>query len=188
MLAALSASASGPGRVWVEPDAGHLCPMIEEFRWSLLPGLLQLTVEGEGSVRARWQKGGAEYANTLYHLVCKINSGAINHAVADLMGDLFLVGIEKRDENNKVCGTRPIGIPSALRRLAGRVLMEQESEKMGRVFTETKPDAAMLAAAGHAADVECNTPLQLGVGIAGGAEVAVAAASSRRSGTGPPIR
>ena len=50
-------------RVWVEPDAGHLCPMIEEFRWSLHPGLLRLTVEGEGSVRARWQKGGAEYAN-----------------------------------------------------------------------------------------------------------------------------
>ena len=66
IAAAFSAAGGGSGvtpRVWVKPDAGHLCPMIEEFRWSLHPGLLRLTVEGEGSVRARWQKGGAEYAN-----------------------------------------------------------------------------------------------------------------------------
>jgi hypothetical protein len=81
--------------------------------------------------------GGDVYRLTLWNLVCAFNNGTIHPAVADVMGDLFLVGIEKekRDEDDNVVGTRPIGIPAALRRLSGRVLMAAYSECMGEFFT-----------------------------------------------------
>ena len=64
------------------------------------------------------------------------------------MGDLQLLGIEKRNEENEVVGTRPIGIPSVLRRLAGRVLMQAYSEAMGEFFTTTPvpPERSSLPA------------------------------------------
>ena len=39
---------------------------------------------------------------------------------------------------------KAIGIGAAVRRLAGRVLMKDKGEDMGKVFTTTKPDAALL--------------------------------------------
>ena len=68
----------------------------------------------------------------------------------------------------------PIGIPAALRRLSGRVLMEAYSEKMGEFFTTTPVPPDMLVDAGHAADRKCNVPQQLGVGVKGGAEMIIA--------------
>ena len=118
--------------------------------------------------------GGSEYRNTLWQLVCAFNRGTIHPTVADMMGDLFLIGIEKRDEEGNVVGTRPIGIPAALRRLAGRVLMAAYSEEMGKFFTTTPVPPEMLVAAGHAPDRRCHVPQQLGVGVKGGAEIIVA--------------
>ena len=66
--------------------------------------------------------------------MCEFNNGTIHPSVADVMGDLFLIGLEKRDDDGNVVGTRPIGIPAALRRLSGRVLMEAYSEKMGEFW------------------------------------------------------
>ena len=58
---------------------------------------------------------------------------------------------------------------TTLRRLSGRVIMVQMGEDMGKAFTTSAPTAAMLQAAGHAPDRRCNTPLQLGCGVKGGA-------------------
>ena len=52
--------------------------------------------------------------------------------------------------------------------------MRDLGDRMGEVLTTTKPDADELAAAGHARDRACNAPLQVGVGIKGGAEIAIA--------------
>ena len=118
--------------------------------------------------------GGDDYRLTLWNLVCEFNNGTIHPSVADVMGDLFLIGLEKRDDDGNVVGTRPIGIPAALRRLSGRVLMEAYSEEMGKFFTTTPVPPEMLVAAGHAADRKCNVPQQLGVGVKGGAEMIIA--------------
>ena len=115
---------------------------------------------------------GIEYRSTLFALVRRINAGGLHTASADLMGDLMLVGIGKPDG-----GTRPIGVPSALRRLAGRVMIHQmcqpERQGLGRFFTTTTVPAEMLVAAGFSSDTPCNVPLQLGVGVHGGAEIAI---------------
>ena len=112
--------------------------------------------------------GGPAFRSTLRGLVQCVCDGTMHPGVADVIGDLKLVGIEKPDG-----GTRPIGIGGAIRRLAGRCVMHDSGERMGRVFTETRPTEAMLQAAGHGGR-ECNIPLQVGVGIKGGAEIAVA--------------
>ena len=47
-----------------------------------------------------------------------------------------VVGLfDERDEDDNVVGTRPIGIPAALRRLSGRVLMAAYSECMDKFFS-----------------------------------------------------
>ena len=112
--------------------------------------------------------GDRMWKETLLRLVRKINAGAMHAAATEALGESLLVGIEKPDG-----GTRPIGIGGAIRRLAGRCVMHDSGERMGRVFTETRPTEAMLQAAGHGGR-ECNIPLQVGVGIKGGAEIAVA--------------
>jgi hypothetical protein len=112
--------------------------------------------------------GGHFFRATLYSLVCKINAGTLHPAAARVLGESLLVGLEKPDGS-----TRPIGVGAALRRLAGRVIMLQEGERMGKVFTTTKPSRQDLEAAGWDGDRWCNTPLQLGCGIKGGAEIAV---------------
>jgi hypothetical protein len=114
--------------------------------------------------------GGSSYQATLLGLVRLINSGRIHSAAAEALGESLLVGLEKPDG-----GTRPIGIGAALRRLAGRCIMYDKGEHMGRVFTRTAPTASMLERAGNAG-VRCNVPLQLGVGIKGGAEILAAIA------------
>ena len=58
---------------------------------------------------------GPEYKETLWQLVCMLNDATVHPSIADFMGDLQLLGIEKRNEENEVVGTRPIGIPSVLR-------------------------------------------------------------------------
>ena len=109
------------------------------------------------------------YRATLFGLVSRINDGTLHEAAADLMGDLRLVGLEKPDG-----GLRPIGIPAALRRLAGRCLMHDQSKAMADVFTRTAVPPEMHVAAGFDHDEPCNVPLQLGVGLAGGAEIGIA--------------
>ena len=111
---------------------------------------------------------GERAKRTLYNLVCLINAGQLDPAVADVLGESLLVGLRKPDG-----GTRPIGIGAALRRLAGRVLMADEGEEMGKVFTTTRVPAELLEKAGFARDHPCNTPMQLGVNVVGGAEIAV---------------
>ena len=102
-------------------------------------------------------------------VVNKINRGEVHPDAVDLLGDNLLYALEKPDK-----GTRPIGVGAALRRLAGRCIMHDLGDRMGEVLTTTKPDADTLAAAGHARDRACNAPLQVGVGIKGGAEIAIA--------------
>ena len=114
--------------------------------------------------------GSPLYKRTLFALVAGINAGRCHPDVAEALGENLLIGLRKPDG-----GTRPIGIGAALRRLAGRVIMAQQGEEMGRVFTTTAPTADMLEAAGHARDRPCNVPQQLGCGVKGGAEIAVAA-------------
>ena len=99
-----------------------------------------------------------------------INAGAVHAAALPLLGDSLLYGLEKPDKS-----TRPIGVGAALRRLAGRCVYAQLKERFGEVFTTTKPSAEQLRAAGFAPDAPCFAPLQLGCGVAGGAEIAVAA-------------
>ena len=117
--------------------------------------------------------GGERFRTNLFLLVSRINSGSLHPAAADFLGDLHLLGLDKPGAKVDV---RPIGIPAALRRMANRVLMYQESKKMGEVFTETKVPPELLVAAGFAADTPCNVPLQLGVGLPGGAEIIIGAA------------
>ena len=71
---------------------------------------------------------------------------------------------------------RPIGIPAAIWRLANRVLMHQRGDEIGKMLSSTCVPPEMLVAAGFAADTPCNIPLQLGVGLPGGAEIIIAAA------------
>ena len=59
--------------------------------------------------------------------------------------------------------------------------MQQAGEEMGKMFSTTPVPAALrreLSAAGAGVDPEaaCNVPLQLGCGVKGGAEIAVAIA------------
>ena len=49
--------------------------------------------------------GGDDYRLTLWSLVCEFNNGTIHPSVADVMGDLFLIGLEKRDDDGNVVGT-----------------------------------------------------------------------------------
>eukprot|EP00964_Phaeocystis_antarctica_P110360 scaffold74720_cov38-Phaeocystis_antarctica.AAC.1 len=86
------------------------------------------------------------YKRTLFTIVCGINAGrscvgdeeGCNSATA-VHGESLLVGLMKPDG-----GTRPIGIGSAMRRLAGRVLMRDLAVRMGEVLTESAPDPEML--------------------------------------------
>ena len=117
---------------------------------------------------------GSLFRETLFSLVCKFNAGEIHPKVADLMGDLYLVGIEKRDDRNQVCGTRPIGIPAAIRRLSGRVAMHDLKEGMGEFFTKTEVPEDIRRAAGLEPGRKCKRPMQLGVGTPGGAEIIIA--------------
>ena len=61
-----------------------------------------------------YHRGGASRA-TLLSLVRKINAGALHPAAAALLGANLLSPLGEPDG-----GTRPIGVGSALRRLAGR--------------------------------------------------------------------
>ena len=86
------------------------------------------------------------YKRTLFTIVCGINAGrscvgdeeGCNSATA-VHGESLLVGLMKPDG-----GTRPIGIGSAMRRLAGRVLMWDLAVRMGEVLTESAPDPERL--------------------------------------------
>ena len=114
--------------------------------------------------------GGVQmYRDTLYTLVCAINAGRLHTDSLAILGDSLLYGLEKPDKS-----TRPIGVGSALRRLAGRCIYAQLKDEFGKKLTATKPTEAMLEAAGFAADTECMAPLQLGCGTGGGAEIAIA--------------
>ena len=92
-------------------------------------------------------------------------------APGPLLGGNLLYGLCKPDG-----GTRPIGVGGALRRLVGRIAMADLGEDMARVFTETKPSAEQLIRHGFAGDHPCLTPVQVGVAIKGGAEIAIALA------------
>ena len=84
---------------------------------------------------------GPNFRNTLYDLICKINAGELHADVAEQLGDNILIALMKPDG-----GTRPIGIGTALRRLAGRVLMADYALDMARIFTTTAPTAEDLVA------------------------------------------
>jgi hypothetical protein len=117
--------------------------------------------------------GGERFRVTLYQLVKRINAGELHEAVADFLGDLHLLGLDKPGAKVDV---RPIGIPAAIRRMANRVLMHQRGAEMGKMLSGTRVPPELLVAAGYAADTLCNVPLQLGVGLPGGAEIIIAAA------------
>ena len=102
----------------------------------------------------------------LFALVRKINAGAVHEASVELLGESYLYGLEKPDKS-----TRPIGVGSAMRRMAGRCIYTQLKEEFAAVLTKSVPSAALLREAGFDADTPCNAPLQLGCGLAGGAEV-----------------
>jgi hypothetical protein len=87
-----------------------------------------------------------------------------------IMGESMLYGLEKPDKS-----TRPIGVGGALRRLAGRCVYAQLKDAFGTTLTATPVAPEQLQAAGFAVDRVCNKPLQLGCGVAGGAEIAIAA-------------
>ena len=112
--------------------------------------------------------GGQQYRGTLRGLVQRINGGDLHPACLEIVGDSLLYGLEKPDKS-----TRPIGVGAAFRRMAGRCIYAQYKLDFARVLTTSKPSAEMLARFGFAADRACNAPLQVGCGLAGGAEVAV---------------
>ena len=70
---------------------------------------------------------GSGVREVLFDFVAAINQGKVHDSAAALWGDLQLLGIEKRDDKGNLTGTRPIGIPAAIRRLANRVLMKHRS-------------------------------------------------------------
>ena len=49
-----------------------------------------------------------------------------------------------RDDRGDLTGTRPIGIPAAIRRLANRVLMKHRSSDMCDLFTGRTADTRRL--------------------------------------------
>jgi hypothetical protein len=102
----------------------------------------------------------------LFAVVKKLNAGAFHPDAADLLGDSALVALYKPDGR-----VRPIGMGTALRRLAGRVMMAVISSDVATVLTTSEVTPEQLLAAGYAADTPCLTPLQLGCGFNGGAEV-----------------
>ena len=113
---------------------------------------------------------GRESQATLYGLVSAINDGSVHVDIADFLGDCALLGLEKPDG-----GTRPIAVGSALRRLAGRCIMEHRKEDIGRIFTHTPVPDDIRREAGLAPGAPCRVPLQLGCGTPGGAEIAIMA-------------
>ena len=123
-------------------------------------------------IMAMYHTGGAR-RELLYRLLYKIGSGSLHSACAGALGGNLLYGLCKPDG-----GTRPIGVGGALRRLVGRIAMADLGEDMARVFTETKPSAEQLIRHGYmyAGDHPCLTPVQVGVAIKGGAEIAIALA------------
>ena len=112
--------------------------------------------------------GGQQYRGTLKGLVQRINGGDVHRDCLEILGDSLLYGLEKPDKS-----TRPIGVGAAFRRMAGRCIYAQYKLDFAQVLTTSKPSAEMLARYGCAADRECNVPLQVGCGLAGGAEIAV---------------
>jgi hypothetical protein len=115
---------------------------------------------------------GKAQKKIILQLVQKMNAGMLSDESASMVGDSFLYGLEKPDK-----GTRPIGVGTALRRMAGRCIYAQLKKEFGDVLTTTRPTAAQLRRYGHAADCACNAPLQLGCGTPGGAEIAIKALS-----------
>lgn len=116
--------------------------------------------------------------DVLFRLFFKMAAGRIHESLRPLLGDCFLVGLRKPDG-----GTRPIGIGSALRRLVGRCIMEQIKDEVGERLTGTAPtwedlwrarEYNGLATEEEARERSCNTPLQLGCGTPGGAEILIA--------------
>lgn len=98
-------------------------------------------------------------ADDLYTVVCRINDGS---AHSSLFADLTvssLTGLQKPDNG----GIRPIAIGDALARLSSRCTCRALSEVFQEHFTAPMSSAA---AGGR-------RPLQLGVGVSGGAEVIV---------------
>ena len=89
-------------------------------------------------------------------------------ASADLLGDNILFGLAKPDG-----GVRPIGVGAAIRRLANRAVLRDESDTMGKVFTETPVPLDIRRQYGLPDDAKCNTPMNFGVGVKGGAEIAI---------------
>jgi hypothetical protein len=112
---------------------------------------------------------GKHHKQTLFRIVRDINAGAIHTASVDILGESSLIGIDKPGGK----GVRPIGVGSALRRMAGRCIYKQLKEEFGAALTKTAPTAEQLQRAGFAADRACNRPLQLGCGVAGGPEIIV---------------
>ena len=138
--------------------------------------------------------GGADPRQVLFDIVASINRGEAHESATRIWGDLQLLGIEKRDDDGNFVGTRPIGIPAAIRRLANRVLMKHRCTDMCNLLTGGSADARRVIRDGmreiclrspeegglgmsaeEAAEraESCNVPLQVGVGLAGGAEVAI---------------
>ena len=130
----------------------------------------------------------------MFDIVASINRGEAHESATRIWGDLNLLGIEKRDDDGNFVGTRPIGIPAAIRRLANRVLMKHRCTDMCNLLTGGSADARRIIREGmreiclrspeegglgmsaeEAAEraESCNVPLQVGVGLAGGAEVAI---------------
>jgi len=87
---------------------------------------------------------GPDVREILFDIVAAINQGRVHDSAAALWGDLQLLGIEKRDDEGNVTGTRPIGIPAAIRRLANRVLMKHRSSDMCDLFTGRTADSRRL--------------------------------------------
>jgi hypothetical protein len=111
--------------------------------------------------------------DVLYKVVAAINAGEVHPNARGILGDCTLYGIAKPDG-----GTRPIGVGAALRRLAGRCLVRHVGEDLSIVLTEMKPTPEELARAlgislEEARVLPCNAPLQLGVGVPGGAEILI---------------
>jgi hypothetical protein len=104
----------------------------------------------------------------LYNIVSSINRGDVHPDTVALLGDSYLVGLEKPDKS-----TRPIGVGTAIRRLAGRCIYKDLKDEIAAALTTTRPSAAQLQRAGFAPDRACNAPLQLGCATEGGAEIAI---------------
>ena len=87
---------------------------------------------------------GPDVREILFDIVAAINQGRVHDSAAALWGDLQLLGIEKRDDRGNITGTRPIGIPAAIRRLTNRVLMKHRSSDMCDLFTGRTADSRRL--------------------------------------------